>query len=46
MDNSVFFEYNFLKKLSKAKFNEEVKYYMYDWWKTNKKFILAVAGKI
>lgn len=46
MDNSVFFEYNFLKKLSKAKLNEEVKYYMYDWWKANKKFILAVAGKI
>lgn len=46
MDNSVFFEYDFLKKLSKAKLNDAVKYYMYEWWKTNKKFILAIAGKI
>lgn len=46
MDNSVFFEYDFLKKLSKANLNDAVKYYMYEWWKTNKKFILAIAGKI
>jgi hypothetical protein len=46
MDNSIFFEYSFLKKLSKAKFNKEVKNYMYDWWEVNKKFILAIAGKI